>query len=350
MPQISIIIPVHNTLPYLEKCLSSVLEQTFTDWELICVDAASEDASLDMLRRFAAKDSRIRVFSVPNEGPGIARNKGLDEACGKYILFLDSDDFLDAHACETLYQAAEADSLDVVACDFYVYQDKTGAFSLRSRALELACKHDLDVAKGDGVNEFAKFAFSLPFVWGKLIRRDIIEHAGLRFPPGAAEDVPFCVSCLALCRRVKMLDGQYLFYYRVGRSGNISSFGKKLLLDGMKNFNLLENNLKKYGVLEEIKETFWFNKMVLLIGDERLFVGRLGNVSKETVQQVYDQIRPEIAGLDLTLFTKRNWIFRWKARRFQRAVRTNDLAFPRRLRKLRNVLMVVLNPYFKLVG
>lgn len=350
MPQISLIIPVYNTEAYLSKCLGSALSQTFADIEVICVDSSSTDGSASVLRAFADQDPRVKVFTVPNRGPGIGRNKGLDEARGKYILFLDSDDFLDTRACETLYRAAEAENLDVAACDFYVYQDKTGVSSPRSRALELACKHDLDASKSDGPDEFVKFAFSLPFVWGKLIRREIIEKAGLRFPPGAAEDVPFCVSCLALCRRVKMLDGQYLFYYRVGRAGNISGRGEKMVLDGIENFGVLENNLKKYGVFEEVKETFWFNKLVLLIGDERLFAGRLGNVPRDAVQQAYDRVRPAMAELDLTLFENRNWIFRWKARHFKHAVEKNDLGFPRRVRKIRNILMPVLDPWFKLVG
>lgn len=350
MPQISIIIPVHNTRPYLEQCLGSVLKQTFADWELICVDSASDDDSLDILHRFAAKDARIRVFSVPNEGPGVARNKGLEVALGKYILFLDSDDFLDFRACETLYCAAEKDGLDASCCDFYIFKNETGHFSPRSRALELAFKSDLDSSEGDGPEQFVKFAFSLPFCWGKLIRREIIEKADLRFPSGAAEDVPFTVSCLAQCRRVKMLDGEYLFYYRTGRGGNISGKADKMLLDGIKNFGILEENLKKYGVFEQVKETFWFNKMVLLVGDERLFVGRMGNVSRETLQKAYDQVRADICALDLNLFNRRNACFRWKVRRFKKALQNNDLGFPRRLRKLRNILMPVLDPWFKLTA
>lgn len=350
MPQISLIIPVYNTEAYLAKCLTSALAQTFTDIEVICVDSSSTDGSAAVLQNFAAKDPRVKVFTVPNEGPGIGRNKGLDEARGKYILFLDSDDFLDTRACEILYNAAETERLDIAACDFYTYQDKTGVFTPRSRALELPCKHDLDASAGDGPEEFAKFAFSLPFVWGKLIRRDIIENAGLRFPPGAAEDVPFCVSCLARCRRVKMLDGAYLFYYRVGRTGNISGRGEKMVLDGIENFGVLENNLKKYGVLEEVKETFWFNKLVLLIGDEHLFAGRLGNVPRETVQKAYDRVRADMAALDVTLFKNRNWIFRWKVRGLKKAVEKNDLGFPRRVRKIRNILMPVLDPWFKLTS
>lgn len=134
MPQISLIIPVYNTEAYLAKCLTSALAQTFTDIEVICVDSSSTDGSAAVLQNFAAKDPRVKVFTVPNEGPGIGRNKGLDEARGKYILFLDSDDFLDTRACEILYNAAETERLDIAACDFYTYQDKTGVLPPLPRA------------------------------------------------------------------------------------------------------------------------------------------------------------------------------------------------------------------------
>lgn len=102
MPKISVIISVYNTKPYLETCLKSVLGQTFTDLEILCVDSSSIDGSAEDLAQLAKKDERIKVFTVPNLGPGNGRNKGLDEACGEYILFLDSDDFLVPTACGAL--------------------------------------------------------------------------------------------------------------------------------------------------------------------------------------------------------------------------------------------------------
>ena len=348
MPKISVIIPVYNTKPYLEQCLKSVTEQTFTDLEILCVDSSSTDGSAEKLTRLAKTDARIKVFTVPNLGPGNGRNKGLDEAHGEYILFLDSDDFFAPTACAELYEAAEREKLDVATADFYVYHEQTGKAEPRSKALELACKYSLDVAAGDGPDEFAKLAFASPFVWLKLMRRSVIENAHLRFPTGAAEDVPFCVSLLMLCKKVRLLDGQYLQYYRIGRPGNISGNGSKMALDGVKNFGILAENLRKYGVFEQVKETYWFNFMVLLIGDERLFVGRLGNVPAETVRQVYGLIRPQVAALDLNLFSHRNAMFRWKVRRFRQAVLNDDVAFPRKLRKLRNVLMIFLDPWYKL--
>lgn len=350
MPAISVIIPVYNTAPFLDQCLQSVTAQTFQDIEIICVDNSSTDNSADILHRWAERDKRIKLFQSQNFGPGSGRNKGLDKAQGEYVLFLDSDDFLDTKACETLYQAAKAEDLDVAMCDFYEYHHQTGRTAPRNKAYELSCTHYLDNTKGNTVLDFVQFAFAFPFMAFKLVRREILERLRLRFPYGAAEDVTVCVSLLASCRRVKMLEDQYLYFYRIGREGNISANNEKMALDGLKNFTILEDNLKKYGVWEEVKETFWFNKMVLLIGDEKLFAGRLGNISPQAVQKAYDLLRPELSALDLDLFKNRNWLFRWKAQGLCRAVAKNDLKFPCRLRKLRNILMIVLDPYYKLAG
>ncbi len=347
MPAISVIVPVYNVEPYVEKCVRSVLAQTFSDIEVLCVDNRSTDGSLAVLRRLAQEDARVRVFEVENLGPGHSRNKGLDEAKGKYILFVDSDDFLAPQACEYLYQRLVEEQLDIASCEFYEYHHDTGQAVASSHRFELGCKYTLDRQQGDTLTELANFAFASPFVWGKLYKRELIASKQVRFPLGAVEDVPFMVSCLVQAKRVKRFN-EHLYYYRVGRPGSISGKAQRMILDGIKNFGVLAQNLRRYGVFEEVKETFWFNKMVLLIGDEHVFAGRLGNVPPQVVQQAYDLIRQDILALEPGLFAKRNAWFRWKVEKLQKAVRNNDLKFPRRLRKLRNIVMIFLDPYFKL--
>lgn len=349
MPQISVIIPVYNVEPYLEKCVRSVLDQTFKDIEVICVDNASTDASPAILKKLAQQDDRVRVFTVENLGPGHSRNKGLDEACGAYITFVDSDDFIAPKFCETLYHVAQVKNLDIAACDFYEYHHDNGQIVASSHRFELTCQYDLDSTQGNSRTDFANFAFASPFVWGKLYRRDIIEAPKIRFPLGAVEDVPFIVSCLVQAKRVKRIP-DYLYYYRVGRPGSISGKTERMMLDGIKNFGILEEHLKAYEVFEEVKETFWFNKMVLLIGDERVFAGRLGNIPQETLQQAYNLLRKDILALEPDLFKHRNAWFRWKVGRFKKALKNNDLKFPRRLRTLRNIILIFLDPYFKLTS
>lgn len=118
MPAVSVIIPVYNTAPWLEECLNSVMNQTFRDMEIICVNDASTDASSDILAAFAQKDGRIRIITLEkNSGQASARNIGLEKAAGEYIYFLDSDDSITLDALERLYRLSMAQKLDIVYFD-----------------------------------------------------------------------------------------------------------------------------------------------------------------------------------------------------------------------------------------
>ena len=105
---ISIITPVYNVEDYIHVCLNSVLKQTYQDFEIICVDDASTDSTVEILEYFVQKDSRIKILkNESNKGPGFSRNKALKEAKGKYILFLDGDDWLSLNALEILVEKIE---------------------------------------------------------------------------------------------------------------------------------------------------------------------------------------------------------------------------------------------------
>ena len=112
-PKVSVIIPVYNTEPYLRQCLDSVVNQTLLDIEIICVDDGSTDTSPEILREYAASDSRIRIFTQPHADAGVARNLGLRHASGKYLSFLDADDFfekdIEKKVCR-LYEKGTSDS------------------------------------------------------------------------------------------------------------------------------------------------------------------------------------------------------------------------------------------------
>ena len=118
MPKISIIIPVYKVEAYLPACLDSVLAQTFSDWEAICVNDGSPDNCGKILSEYAQKDSRIKVITQENQGVSVARNKALENAQGKYICFLDSDDELAPTFLQKMYQAIMDTNSDMVWCDF----------------------------------------------------------------------------------------------------------------------------------------------------------------------------------------------------------------------------------------
>ena len=109
MPKISIIVPVYNAEQWLERCIDSIVAQTYTDWELLLIDDGSTDASGDICDRYAASDPRIQAFHKPNGGVSSARNLGLDHAKGEWITFVDSDDYIEARFLESFSECFDAD-------------------------------------------------------------------------------------------------------------------------------------------------------------------------------------------------------------------------------------------------
>jgi len=122
MPKISVIIPVYNTEKYIRQCLDSVVNQTLTDIEIICVNDGSTDGSAQILEEYASKDSRIKIIQQKNQGAGETRNKGIKIAQGEYIAFIDSDDFLEEdHFYEELYNSAKSENADVAKGNYKDY-------------------------------------------------------------------------------------------------------------------------------------------------------------------------------------------------------------------------------------
>ena len=126
MAMISVIVPVYKVEPYLDRCVKSVVDQTFSDLEIILVDDGSPDNCPAMCDAWAARDSRVRVIHKPNGGLSDARNTGMAAATGEYISFVDSDDWIAAEMLERLIQALERDQSDIAACAVeMVWEDGT---------------------------------------------------------------------------------------------------------------------------------------------------------------------------------------------------------------------------------
>lgn len=117
---ISIIIPIYNASRYLERCLCSVINQTFQDFELILVDDGSQDNSLEICKKFKERDPRIKIISQLNRGSSIARNVGLDSSSGKYIINIDADDWMESNMLETMYFEASKTNADIIMSGFYI--------------------------------------------------------------------------------------------------------------------------------------------------------------------------------------------------------------------------------------
>lgn len=119
MPKVSIIVPVYKAEAYLHRCVDSILDQTFTDFELLLIDDGSPDRSGEICDEYAQKDSRIRVIHKENGGVSSARQRGLDEAVGEYTIHADPDDWVEPNMLEELYKKAKQDDADIVICDYF---------------------------------------------------------------------------------------------------------------------------------------------------------------------------------------------------------------------------------------
>jgi len=117
-PKISIIVPVYNVESVLERCLDSLIGQTLHQIEIICVDDGSTDRSPEILARYAEREPRMRCMRQTNQRQGAARNRGFEVATGEYVLYIDSDDWIDPAYCETLYEAAQRHDADIACCSF----------------------------------------------------------------------------------------------------------------------------------------------------------------------------------------------------------------------------------------
>ena len=212
-PKISVIIPMWEVKDFLERCLDSVVNQTLKELEIICVDDGSSDDSLEIAKKYASKDERIQVIHRDHSsGPGAARNIGLDRARGKYIGFVDSDDWIDLDFYEKLYNAAEKHNADA-ACSGIKRPHKDGRTPIK-------LKVEKEEVMTSTSEKYRKL--ELPrrcYIWNKIYRRDELERQKLRFPEGMLfEDIEFVSKYIYFCKTVVTVPDVYYHYWANNKS------------------------------------------------------------------------------------------------------------------------------------
>ena len=178
-PQISIIIPVYNVEKYLEDCLNSLLAQTYKDIEILCINDGSSDASLKILRKYEKQDNRIQVFTQKNSGPAKARNIGLENAHGEYIMFCDSDDSYEPEMCERMLTAITDNNVDLVMCNTNGY-DKQGNFAPDWYYFPFDAGYFT-------LTQEMKAIINV-FLWNKIFKKSKIDTFQIKFPEGHKTD------------------------------------------------------------------------------------------------------------------------------------------------------------------
>jgi len=238
MIAISILVPVYNVERYLNQCLDSILQQTFRDFEVICINDGSTDHSLEIIKSFIAKDKRFKLIDKINTGYGHSMNQGLSQCQGEYISIIESDDYIKPDMLERLYTVAKENNLDVARCNYYI-------FSKFSKKLNNDYIRDILANKVLKPLDHIKIFYQPPSIWVNLYKREFIDKYKIRFleTAGASfQDTSFVFKVYALCKRFMFIN-EALLYYRIDNNGSS-----------------INNKSKAFCVCDEYQEILKFTK------------------------------------------------------------------------------------------
>ena len=257
-PKISVIVPVYNTAQYLPRCLDSILNQDFEAYEVICVNDGSSDNSIEILREYENKSSKIKVINQANSGVATTRNTALKHAKGEYLAFLDSDDFVREHYLSRLYDAAIDTRSDIVICNFYRYYEqinlaKPVLYKFRRGVFD---KHE--ILKGLIPDNLIH-----SYLWNKLWKREIFENYST-FPNMKFEDFAVMSQLMYKADKIAVINDA-LYYYRIRKTSIVRSISLQTQNDYMKAYALIRLFLQESGEYNKFKRHFFYLSLKVYI-------------------------------------------------------------------------------------
>lgn len=252
MAKVSIIIPVYNAEKFIEEALNSLLEQTFQDIEIVCVNDCSTDDTLRILNKFAKKDSRIRIINLEkNVGVGVARNIGIDSINSEFVTFMDADDWIQPTRISNLYNVATLLNLDIVETSFTYYRSKPP--SVFKRSLSYCSSIAEQVFNWQLLPEYL---LSPPIdPWSKLFRTSLLKDNDIRFSDSCYNEVfLFTIKSRFFAKRMLFLE-LYDYYYRK-HAGSLISEKNPSVVNLVSIFEEARSFLIENGVFELIEKSF----------------------------------------------------------------------------------------------
>ena len=293
MAKVSVILPVYNVEKYLRKCMESIVSQTFGDIEIICIDDGSTDGSPDILKEFAEKDSRIKLIVQENAGVGYARNRGIELAQGEYILFVDSDDYLDSKAVEISLNRIEETGAEL--CLFNARDiDAVTEEPIYHNYLRMGRLKEYETFSEKDMGEDI-FQITAHNCWNRLYKKELFNDKRLRFYEGIRyEDAYFCFLSLLIPKKITYIDKR-LYYYRRNRPGSLMATDVKSSCDIISAYKRTKEDMLREG---------WLSTPQLKVSYDRKVNGILlfnfsFQVGLPAYRAYYEQLKVDIFTLDL---------------------------------------------------
>ncbi|NFO13453.1 glycosyltransferase [Clostridium botulinum] len=241
--EISVVIPIYNVERYLEKCLESVVSQNFDSYQVILVNDGSTDSSEKIAKKFVKKYKRFKIVNKTNAGLGAARNTGLQHCSGKYVVFIDSDDYIEKDYLYTLYNSVKPNNSDMAICSFEkIFENKNKSIV---NMLNIDC--DKTYSGIDTLKLLFKSKISC-YAWDKIYKRKLFNDNNIKYCEGRLyEDIFTTIKLISSCRRISFVN-KPLYKYRI-RNGNITS---EKTLKAINDFNYAVQEVNIY-----LKKNHW---------------------------------------------------------------------------------------------
>lgn len=290
MPKVSIIIPVYNVEKYIKECLDSVVNQTLTDIEIVCINDCSPDNSLSIIKEYINNDFRIKLINLEqNQGQGIAKNIGIDSAQGEYIMFLDPDDWLEPDACEIAYKQISSNNNDVTYFNLKFYN-------------ETNCEYTFDYLRLKpflsklGKNSFSFEEINIPYMgFGeavyKIYKKDFLNRNNIRFSENRfGEDIPFYIKTIISTNNVSVID-KPLYVYRLREQSAITN--------PLNYIELLSSRKKAYEIAISSKDESKINMYLIAHISQIMARYKTWNtLDRKNRKDFYDRIKQEFLSID----------------------------------------------------
>ncbi len=285
MIKVSIIVPIYNVERYLKTCIESILNQTLTEIEIICINDGSTDSSLDILHSFSEKDKRIRIINKSNSGYGSTMNMGLSAAEGEYIGIVEPDDFIKNNMFEELYNLAKNNFADIVKSDFYYY------FGENNQARKTGKISRYFANKVTSIKEHPEVLKIQPSIWSAIYKKELIDKHKIKFleTPGASyQDTSFAFKCLSLAQRLYFTTNAYLYYRLDNENSSVNSHSKVFAIcrefEEITDFLNANKTLKEYtNTIKLIKQyqTYFWNLKRIDSSFRNEFIDKFSDTFKE---------------------------------------------------------------------
>lgn len=248
-PKISVIIPVYNVELFVGKCLSTLVHQTFQNFEIIAVNDGSKDNSLAILREFESRYDNIIVIDQPNAGMSMARNRGISIARGEYLCFVDSDDYVSPYFLEEMYRAVTTHRADIACCYYYyhfVRSDLLYKYPFRCQGV-----FDRDTA----MNKLLHDTQIQSLAWNKIYKRTLFTDNGILFPSMAFEDIATANRLFSHANKVVVID-KALYYYNQQSTSTLATINADKINDFIRATGMVRSTLEHSGVYSDYEKSY----------------------------------------------------------------------------------------------